>query len=133
MATVQKFEDLHVWQNARGMVQDIYHATKQKPFRQDFALRDQIIGAAVSTMSNIAEGFERGTRREFIQFLNVAKASNGEVRSQLYVALDQEYVDEKAFNLMLESTKALSRRLAKLIDYLQKFPGNARRRSYDQR
>ena len=80
-------------------------------------------------MSNIAEGFERGSRKEFIQFLNTAKGSNGEVRSQLYIALDQEYLDERLFKEMRESVLALSRRLAKFIDYLETVPGNSRRRS----
>jgi len=80
-------------------------------------------------MSNIAEGFERGSRKEFIQFLNVAKGSNGEVRSQLYIAVDQAYLDEKLFNELRASVLALSRRLAKFIDYLESVPDNSRRRS----
>jgi len=87
MATVQQFEDLHVWQNARGLVREMYQVTKQRAFKRDFGLRDQITRAATSTMSNIAEGFERGTRKDFIRFLNMAKGSNGEVRSQLTLRL----------------------------------------------
>ena len=83
MATAQQFEDLRVWQDARTVVRQIYEVSKQRLFRRDFSLRDQIRRAATSTMSNIAEGFERGSRKEFIQFLNTAKGSNGEVRSQL--------------------------------------------------
>ena|SRR5579859_1370834 len=90
MATAQQFEDLQVWQDARCLVKQVYELTKQRLFRRDFGLHDQITRAATSTMSNIAEGFERGSRKEFIQFLNIAKGSNGEVRSQLYAALDQE-------------------------------------------
>ncbi len=74
----------------------------------------------------IAEGFERGTRKEFIQFLNIAKGSNGEVRSHLYVAFDQEYVTEKAFGELREKPLALSRRLAKLIRYLETCSSNSR-------
>jgi four helix bundle protein len=88
MATAQQFEDLHVWQDARNLVNQVYQATNLRGFSRDRDLRGQIRRAAVSTMSNIAEGFERGSKREFIQFLTVAKGSNGEVRSQLYVALD---------------------------------------------
>jgi four helix bundle protein len=126
MATAKQFEDLRVWQDARVLVREVYTATKQRQFRRDFGLRDQITRAATSTMSNIAEGFERGSRKEFIQFLNVAKGSNGEVRSQLYVALDQEYVDQKTFDGLKESALALSRRIAKFISYLQTYPENSR-------
>ena len=73
MATAQQFEDLNVWQDARQVVNAIYAASKARAFNQDFGLRDQIRRAAVSTMSNIAEGFERGTRKEFVQYLNIAK------------------------------------------------------------
>ena len=129
MATAQQFEDLRVWQDARSLVREVYKVTKQRTFRRDFSLRDQITRAAVSTMSNIAEGFERGTRKEFIQSLNIAKGSNGEARSQLYVALGQEYVDQKTFEQMRESALALSRRLAKFISYLERYPANSRRKS----
>src|SRR5918996_5758171 len=89
---VKQFEDLEVWQEARYLTQTIYRVTRAKKFSKDFSLLHQIQRAAVSVMSNIAEGFERGGNQEFIQFLYVAKASCGEVRSQLYVALDQSYV-----------------------------------------
>jgi len=83
-------------------------------------------------MSNIAEGFERGSRKEFIQFLNIAKASNGEFRSQLYVALDQGYIDEKTFSALRESALSLSRRLASFISYLDGFPGKSRMKNNQQ-
>ncbi len=126
MATAKRFEDLQVWQEARDLARQTYRIVNQHPFRKDFGLRDQITRAAISTMSNIAEGFERGTRKEFVQFLHVAKASNGEVRSQLYVARDQTYIDEETFMGLREST--LSRRLAKFIGYLEHFPDNSRAR-----
>ena len=132
MATVQQFEDLHVWQEARELVLEVYKVTKQRAFVRDFSLRDQITRAAISSMSNIAEGFERGSRKEFIQFLQIAKGSNGEVRSQLYVALDQEYVDQKLFDKLRNSALALSRRLAKFIRYLERYPSNTRVRSSKQ-
>lgn len=128
MATIQQYEDLKVWQDARAIVKEIYQLTKQRVFRQDFGLRDQITRAAISTMSNIAEGFERGSRKEFIQFLNIAKGSNGEVRSQLYIALDQQYLGNKAFEELRESVCALSRRLSRFISYLEGFSGNSRHR-----
>lgn len=126
MATAQQFEDLHVWQDARVLVKDIYAASKQRDFYRDIGLREQIRRAATSTMSNIAEGFERGTRKEFIQFLNIAKGSVGEVRSQLYVALDQEYLTESRFKELREQATALSRRIASFISYLDKYPSNTR-------
>jgi four helix bundle protein len=88
---VKNFEDLNVWKQARQLTQEVYRLTKTEKFLKDFGLRDQIRRAAISVMSNIAEGFERGGNQEFVQFLYVAKASCGEVRSQLYVALDQGY------------------------------------------
>jgi len=98
----------------------------QRAFHLDFGLRDQIRRAAISTMSNIAEGFERGTKKEFVQFLNIAKGSNGEVRSQLYAALDQEYVSEKDFNAMRDAAICLARRLSSLIRYLESYRSNSR-------
>jgi four helix bundle protein len=132
MATVQQFEDLHVWQDARSLVREIYQVTRQRAFRRDFGLRDQITRAVTSTMSNIAEGFERGTRKEFIRFLNMAKGSNGEVRSQLYIALDQEYIEQMKFDGIRQSVLELSRRLAKFIGYLETYPKNSRVRNIER-
>src|SRR3989344_944610 len=94
MATIEKFEDLVCWQKSRLLVSEIY-----KNFNQckDYSLKDQIQRAAVSVMSNIAEGFERGTRQEFLNFLYIAKGSAGEVRSQLYAALDIGYLNIEIF------------------------------------
>ena len=126
MATAQQFEDLHVWQEARALVKNIYTASKQRDFYRDLGLREQIRRAATFTMSNIAEGFERGTRKEFIQFLSIAKGSVGEARSQLYVALDQEYLTEARFNELRDQAATLSRRIATFIAYLEKYPNNTR-------
>jgi four helix bundle protein len=126
MATAQQFEDLGVWQDARELTKAIYSATKQRAFSRDFGLREQIRRAAVSAMSNIAEGFERGSRKEFVQFLNISKGSAGEVRSQLYVAFDQQYVSEKEFATLREAAAILSRRIATFIRYLEKYPANSR-------
>ena len=133
MATVKQFEDLGVWQEARQMVRNIYSVSKERAFYRDCGLRDQIRHASLSTMSNVAEGFERGSRKEFIQFLNVAKGSNGEVRSQLYAALDQNYLSEREFSSMRESAICLSRRLSSFIRYLEDYPGNRRVRKADDR
>jgi len=102
---IEEFEDLIAWQKARKLTRKIYTVTRQGTFSKDFGLRDQIRRAAVSIMSNIAEGFERGNPREFHQFLSIAKASCAEVRSQLYVALDAEYLDSDTFYSLMSLAK----------------------------
>jgi len=106
---VRRFEDLFAWRKARELSADIYRITKGADFSRDFGLRDQIRRAAVSVMSNIAEGFERGSSSEFHQFLTIAKASCGEVRSQLYVASDAGYMDEPAFRALIAQSEEVSR------------------------
>jgi len=95
---VQGFEDLHVYQRAREVTNRIYELTRNNSFARDFRLVDQIRGASVSIMSNIAEGFERGTNAEFVQFLYVAKGSSGEIRAQLTVAFDQSYISRADYH-----------------------------------
>jgi four helix bundle protein len=116
---VKNFEDLEIWKDARLLTRAIYQLTKDSKFSRDYALRDQIQRASISIMSNIAEGFERGGNQEFVQFLYVAKASCGEVRSQLYVALDQFYVAQKDCDDMTKSFRRLSIMISNLIDYLK--------------
>ncbi len=94
---ITRFEDLIAWQKARELTKAIYQATTTIPFSKDFGLKDQIQRASVSIMSNIAEGFERGSHNEFHQFLVIAKGSCAEVKSQLYVALDANYLNEPIF------------------------------------
>ena len=116
---IKSFEDLEIWQVARSLVQEIYSCSRLSKFSKDFALRDQMQRAAVSVMSNIAEGFERGGNQEFVQFLYIAKGSCGEVRSQLYVALDQNYIDQKLVDSLLVTLKRLSVKIKHLIDHLK--------------
>src|SRR5688500_7301279 len=116
---VKYFEDLEVWKEARRLTHQVYQATQDAAFAKDFGLRDQMQRAAVSVMSNIAEGFERGGNQEFVQFLYIAKGSCGEMRSQLYVALDQDYVDRKLVESLLVTLKRLSVRIKHLIDHLK--------------
>ena len=106
---ISRFEDLIAWQKARELAKNIYKITKQGEFYKDFGLRDQIRRASVSVMSNLAEGFERGGRSEFHQFLVIAKGSCAELRSQLYVAIDVNYIDEMAFNKLDALAKETSR------------------------
>lgn len=117
---VERFEDLIAWQKARQLTVEIYRVTAQGEFARDFGLRDQIRRAAVSVMSNIAEGFDRGSRGEFHQFLVVAKASCAEVRSQLYVALDVGYIVQEIFIKLNSSTDELSRIIGGLRAAVQK-------------
>ena len=118
MPYIEKFEDAEIWQAARMLVKAVYQATTQGAFARDFGLRDQIQRAAVSVMSNIAEGFERGSNREFRQFLFVAKASAGEVRSLLYVAHDLGYIDPPTFESLTKQAGSLGRQAAGFIKYL---------------
>ena len=95
MAGITRFEEIESWKTARQLTKNIYALGNQAGFARDFGLRDQIRRASVSVMSNIAEGFESRTDIQFINFLGMAKASAGEVRAQLYVALDQTYITEQ--------------------------------------
>jgi four helix bundle protein len=117
---VRNFEELEIWKEARRLTQEIYRLTRDPKFSKDFGLSSQIQRAAISIMSNIAEGFERGGNQEFTQFLYVAKASCGEMRSQLYVALDQGYVDQKVADSLLTVLKRLSVMIKHLIDHLKR-------------
>jgi len=117
---VKNFEDLEIWKDARMLIRIIYRITREPKFSKDFALRDQIQRAGVSIMSNIAEGFERGGNQELIHFLYIAKASCGEVRSQLYVAVDQSYLTQKDCDELTISFKRLSIMINNLIDYLKR-------------
>jgi four helix bundle protein len=112
MATFSRFEDIFAWQRARELSRYIKRLTDKKYFSKDFKLIDQIKGSSGSAMDNIAEGFERGRNKEFIQFLYFSKGSAGETRSQLYRALDNEYISEQEFkeasNLALETGKLVS-------------------------
>ena len=117
---VERFEDLIAWQKSRKLTAEIYRASSAGDFSKDFGLRDQIRRAAVSVMSNVAEGFDRGSRAEFHQFLVIAKASCAEVRSQLYVALDVLYITDETFAKLNEQTEELSKIIGGLRASVQK-------------
>lgn len=118
MATIKRFEDLQVWQKARELCQEIHAVTKYEPFSKDYRFRDQIRAASGSIMDNIAEGFERGGRKEFVQFLSISKASSAEVRSQLYRALDQNYISKKDFSSLYKKSDDIGKMINGLIKYL---------------
>ena len=118
MATVKCFEELEVWQNARALNILVYQYSKKDLFELDAGLVKQIRSAAGSVMDNIAEGFERGGRKEFIQFLIISKGSCGEVRSQLYRAKDQDYITLQEFDLALSKCLSISKMTQRFIEYL---------------
>lgn len=119
MGAFRSFEEITAWQVARELVREIYKATGSGKFAADFGLRDQIRRAAVSVVSNIAEGFERGGNKEFIQFLYHAKGSCGEVRTQLYLSRDLEYLTEDTFQDLRQVVVRISELIWGLIRYLK--------------
>ena len=117
---IDKFENLECWQVARKLVNVIYGLiNRDDKFKHDYRLRDQVTSAAVSIMSNIAEGFSRQSNREFIQFLFISNASSSELQSLLYVALDQGYISEKSFRETYEQANKVSQINSGLIRYLR--------------
>lgn len=123
MATIEKFEDLVCWKKARELANFIFDITDEKEFK-DIDLKRQIRRAAISPLSNIAEGFDRGTRAEFVDALYIAKGETGEVRSQLYIAYDRKYVDSARFQAGLRLTDECSRLIQ---SFAGKVKGGSRR------
>jgi len=115
----ETFEELHMYQRARELCRAVYALTRKAPFHTDFGLVDQIRRASVSIMSNIAEGFEHGTTPRFIEYLYISKGSCGEVRAQLQVAADQEYVDLQTFERLGDDCRRLSGMISNFIAHLQ--------------
>ena len=126
MAGITRFEEIEAWKTAKQLTNLIYDLGNQTGFNRDFGLRDQIRRASVSVMSNIAEGFESRTDIQFINFLGMAKASAGEVRAQLYVAFDQQYITEEQFNETYALAQTAARQIAKFISYLDANPRKRR-------
>lgn len=122
MTTAKRFEDLEVWQKAKELTNLMYRLSSSGAFARDFGLRDLVRHAAVSIMSNIAEGFESQTQVLFIQFLSRAKGSAGELRVQLYVALEQKYITSDEFKSAFSLADLCSKQLARLIQYLESQP-----------
>ncbi|WKZ37113.1 MAG: four helix bundle protein [Anaerolineales bacterium] len=120
MAKIERFEDLQSWQKARQLANLIYDLTEHQNFAKDFRLRGQIQDAAGSVMHNIAEGFDAGTNPEFIRFLKMSRRSASEVQSELYLALDRNYIDQneltEAYNLATETKRLING----MIAYLRK-------------
>jgi len=117
--TIQRFEDIEAWQGARQLTQMVYGACRQGRFARDLRLTSQIQSAAASVMSNIAEGFDAGSDAEFIRFLCYARRSATEVQSELYVALDANYVDAKVFQSICDKATEVKRLINGFIRYLR--------------
>ena len=120
MATINRFEDIEIWQKARELSKIIIKLSKETELSNDFRLKDQIKASSGSVMDNIAEGFERDGNIEFRQFLSFAKGSAGESRSQVYRVYDSEYIDEQTFQNLIKEYETLSKRIANFINYLNK-------------
>lgn len=123
MATFRRFEDIQAWQLGRELNREVYRLTSGGAFARDFGLRDQIRRASVSVTSNIAEGYGRRAPRDFARFLTIASGSVAEVQSQLYLALDLEYLSPDDFDAVLALTRRIAGALVKLTAYLRTVDG----------
>ena len=119
MSTFYRFEEIEAWKLARELTKQVYQVSRGSEFSRDFALRDQIRRSSVSIMANIAEGYERGGNAEFLQFLAISKASCGETRSHLYVALDQAFISPIEFEHLLRQCIVISGKLQGLMNSLR--------------
>jgi four helix bundle protein len=120
LATIQRFEDLECWQEARKFVKLIYKFTKKEKFRKDFELVNQIRRCSVSTMANIAEGFHRNSTKDFMRFLDYSRASIAETISHAYVALDQKYIEQNDLNEAKGLAEVVWKKVNNFITYLNK-------------
>ena len=118
MATITRFEDLEIWQLARELSKEIYALTFIEPIKSDFRLRDQMRGSSGSVMDNIAEGFERGSKLEFINSLSYSKGEVGELKSQLYRSLDNKYISQEIFDDLYSKADKLTKKITTFITYL---------------
>lgn len=116
---IERFEDVKAWQEARELTKMVYTVTGVGSFSRDFRLRDQIRNAAGSVMHNIAEGFDAGYDNEFVRFLRISRRSASEVQSQLYVALDQNYIDDQQFQQIYNEATHTKKLINGFISYLQ--------------
>ena len=126
MTTIKRFEEIEAWKTARELARLVYALSNQGEFGRDFGLRDQMRRASVSILSNIAEGFESRTQALFIEFLGRAKASAGELRAQMYVALDAGYLNQSQFEGVFDLVEKCSRQIARFIAYLKSQPNRLR-------
>ena len=120
MPRIDRFEDLESWRVGSQLRHAVYRVTRTEPFSKDYALVSQIRRAAISVTSNIAEGFERGGNREFIQFLSQSKGSVGEVKDQLYTAFDEGYISKQEFDLAYDLAEQTTRLIGGFMSYLRR-------------
>ncbi len=125
MAQIRRFEDLVAWQQARALTKCVYELTRDGTFAKDYRLASQMQAASVSIMSNIAEGFERATKKEYLHFLSIAKASCAEVRSQVYVALDVAYLSGEPARSLLSQCERVSKLIGGLANAVKGSLGGA--------
>ncbi len=126
MSTITRFEEIDAWMTARELTRLIYALTDQGDFAKDFGLKNQIQRASVSIMSNIAEGFESRTQAQFLDYLGHAKASAGEVRCQLYIAMDLNYLNQEQFKKVFDLADKASRQIYRFMSYLETHPRSRR-------
>lgn len=118
--TIERFEDLEIWKEARELCKLVFRITEKEPFCRDFKLRDQIKASSGSIMDNIAEGFERGGNKEFVMFLGISKGSCGECRSQAYRSFDYQYINNETLEDLITRTVQLSKKISSFITYLKR-------------
>lgn len=119
MSEIQRFEEINAWKKARGLVRDIYEVSSSGDFADDWSLKDQIRRAAISVMSNIAEGYGRDSDKEFSRFLNIALGSVTEVKSQLYVARDLGYLEDNEFKTLYKQAEEVAKLTHGFREYLK--------------
>jgi four helix bundle protein len=122
MSTLKSFEDLEIWKRARAFSQRIFELSCEGTFAKDFALRNQINDATGSIMDNVAEGFDRGGQKKFIQFLSYAKGSTAESRSQLYRASDRNHITKETFIELRDESITIGKMIGSLMNYLRRSP-----------
>ena len=118
MATIKRFKDLEIWQKARVLAKDVYELTFIDPILHDFRMKDQMRGSSGSIMDNIAEGFERSSRLEFVNSLGIAKGEAGELKSQLYRAFDVRYINQETFDILYKQADEITKMITSFIAYL---------------
>ena len=122
MATIKKFEDLEIWQLARQLENKVFEETEKGKLSRDFKLKDQINASSGSVMDNIAEGFGRASRLEFVQFLSISNGSGNEVQSQLYRCLDRKYISKPTFDELYILADLVCKKINTFMSYLNKSP-----------
>lgn len=120
MSAIKQFEELEIWQIARRVSRKVYPLTLKEPICREYRLADQMKGSCGSVMDNIAEGFDRGSRLEFINSLGVARGESGELKSQLYRCLDNHFINQQLFDELYAELDLLIRKISSFIDYLNK-------------